>query len=271
MTLAEELDAAAHYRWVRWNSAQWRELVDGPAAVLANQLHQANFPVESASRLLEAYLRLGAEALGRGYLIPNESGAGNFFTHAWSTLLPEVLSLSGPQQAAQHLADCWNLAENLESSPAWLQRIFLKSARQLRHLEQLPGLVSEVSALVLEAPAHTLESHPPQLHLIPLDREDRLFLPGEIRFVSPTVICVFDRLRSTAERPVTQGIWLSNPPLPLGPLGDPGDGQPSTTPRKLPKDHRITTLFRSSANPFRAAASMVTSQCVAVWIPENQG
>src|SRR5262245_30986953 len=219
MSFVEDLEAAARRRFVNWDEYLWKELMAGPAVELASGLEGAGAG-EAARPLLESYLRLGCEAIGLGYLFPAATGVESFFTFAWTQLIPALLPRLPAARAAQALAACWNLGENLESSPPWLRRIFYRLARGLRSLDELGGLAERVGRLALEPPAGSLAAGASSLW-ISLADEDRRFLPGALHFVAPTVVCVHDRQRTAAggREAATVGVWLADPPLVLGAMG----------------------------------------------------
>jgi hypothetical protein len=145
------LEEAARRRFVRWDAALWRELLGGAGARFAAAVGDAEVP------LIESYLTLAAEGIGLGYLVPAASGVENFFTLAWTKLLPDkIAAVPEGARRAEALAQCWNLGENLEGADAWLKRLFSRRCRDLASLAELPALAEKVGAIASEAPAVTV-------------------------------------------------------------------------------------------------------------------
>jgi len=272
--IVSELERAARRRFVRWDGSLWKEIVGGPARALTDSLHAAGLPEAHSSSLLENYLRLACEGIGLGYLFPTSAGATSFFTLAWTRLIPRGLASLPPERQAAALADCWNLAENLESSPVWLRRMFLRLCDGGQTLGSLPSLVADVARRALEPPDQTL-SEAGEIAWIAVSDEDRCFLPGALHFVAPTVVCVHDRLRTAEEGTdaVSVGVWLSKPALALGPMPckeapkngiDPDFALLEDLARR---DRRAADWFDMARNEWRAAVTLDTSQFLVALLP----
>jgi hypothetical protein len=264
------IEEVAAGKFVRWDPALWRTFLDGPAARLARGLAATDTPPDEADALLTSYLRLGAEAIGLGYLVPTaQSGASTFLSHAWTTLVPAHLPHTPRERRAERLAQAWNLGENLEHEPAWLQRVFLARLADLRSLDGLEAFVNDLSARVLDTPAVELGSRVRPVWVW-LGAHDRWFLPGEVRFVAPTVVAVSDRVRPG----VTIGVWLTDQPVVLGPMAVPdgANGVPSPDwpwPSIAQVDPRLTGVHQATRNGWRAAATLRTSQYLVGVLPEG--
>jgi hypothetical protein len=256
-----EDDAATRY--VSWDHALWTELVDGPGDVLSRGLLATGEDAEISRKTLESWLKLGAEAIGCGYLVPARAGAQTVLTRLWTRILPERLPAVPADRRSGVLASCWNLGENLETSPSWLRRIFLADLDRLGELTDLSAFVAGVAARIYEPPPVLGARWRAQL--VDLGREDRRFLPGELQFVSPRVVCVSDRLSETSV-----GIWLLDPPVLLGPM--PRPTLVATPPWRWDAlraaDHRISAVHRQASSPGFAVATLVTSQHLVVVRPE---
>ncbi|AGC41662.1 hypothetical protein MYSTI_00304 [Myxococcus stipitatus DSM 14675] len=270
----DELEAQAQGRYVRWDADLWRELRQGPAQRLAESLSKSGASSTSAAELMRAYLRLGAEAIGLGYLYPATAGRQNFFTLAWSDLVPRLLSGVPESARASTLAQLWNVGENLESAPPWVQRIFHRVSQRLDSLAGIEERLRETATVAMEPPTEKLGDRA-QPYLIDLSREDSRFLPGAIHFLAPTVLCVHDRHRHAVagREAATQGILLvGDPPIPLGAMGC--RETPEVTHVKTPHltameehDPRVDAFFATGANDWRAAGTLDTSRFVLVLAP----
>lgn len=271
--LPQRLAAEARGRYVRWSPALWQELLAGPAAEYANALHAAGLSAEGEA-LLTSYLTLARDGIGLGYLAPTASGARNFFTVAFGEILPRKLAGLKPARQAELLAACWNLGENLESQAAWLDRVFAAELRELPSLDQLESMVERVSTGMQQAPDQRLNRDWP-VAMIDLAAVDSRFLPGAVRFLTPTVVCVYDRARSGAGGEVpTLGVWLRPQPVILGPMAiDEPPPKPADEPlwkRVNERDPRLSARFAAAANDWRAACTLNTSQCLFALLPGEQ-
>ncbi len=253
----DDLEARARARFVSWDARLWHEIVDGPAAALAGGLDGT---VGLGGRpVLESYLRLACEGVGLGYLFPRASGRDGFMNLAFFELAPRLLPAVPPPRQPETLAGRWNLGENLETAAPWLRRIFLRVFRGLDGLGDLPARVAEVERQALAPPERKLGRSPRAVRVW-LGAEDRRFLPGALHFHAPTVVCVPDRARPDA----TQGIWLAETPLALGPMGCGEHVEPSVA--KPPAAPGLTPAHATAANDWRVAATLVTSQYVVGWM-----
>jgi hypothetical protein len=262
--LARSLEAQARARFVRWDPALWAAVLAGPADTLAAGLDAT---VGLAGRAaLESYLRLCCEGVGLGYLYPAATGRVGFLNLAFLELVPRLLPAVPAGRQATLLAALWNLGENLELAAPWLRRIFERRFAGLAGLADLEAQVAAIEAEALTAPRQNLGPRP-ALRWVALGAEDRRFLPGALHWVAPTVVCVHDRARAGA----SLGVWLADPPLVLGPMGC----SAAPTPARLwrpPRvaDRRYSPPFASAANTWRGAATLVTSQALVCWMPEER-
>jgi hypothetical protein len=266
VALGRRLSAEGSSRFPRWDEQMWQLVIEGPASSLI----ASNAP----RAVLESYLTLAAEAVGRGYLYPAASmGRESFFTRSWLEWLPAQLpSLAAPRQG-ELLALCWNLGENLERGPRWLERIFLRLFGQDLSLDDLEPTTERVSRLIFEPPVTRLTPENGRVHWVHMGGEDALFLPGRIIFLAPTVVSVADRQTGLDGNPRTRhSVWLCDPPLLLGPIpdggGDESDSDDPFWDQVQKKDRKLTTRYHEARNDFRAACTFSTSQFLAALIPE---
>lgn len=269
----EELEASARGRFVRWDPALWRELLEGPVPKLGQALAGSGTSPAAGEELLRAYLRLGAEAIGLGYLYPASAGRQNFFTLAWSDLVPRLLADVAEAERAGVLAQLWNLGENLESAPPWVQRIFCRVGARLTSLSDIEARLRETVAPALEPPRQKL-GHKTQPFLVHMAAEDSRFLPGALHFLAPTVLCVHDRHRTAVggREAATQGLWLADTPVLLGAMGC--RETPEVAHEQTPSltwltwnDPRVDDWHATVVNDWRAAGTLHTSQFVVVLAP----
>jgi hypothetical protein len=262
-----DIERSAAARFVRWDQDLWQQMLEGPATKLSGQLTTKETP------LLLSYLRLVAEGIGAGLLVPSGIGASTFTTLAFCELLPEQLPSIPAARQASVLAACWNLGENLSKEPAWLERIFRRRMLSGVTLSNLSQEVEGISSQILGEPVGKLDSAG-NVAWVDLATDDRRFLPGRMHWLAPTVLCVHDRLRTSRHGDaVCQGVWLSHEPLSLGRLqcdesmkGKRSSGGPLW--RQTPEqDKRFTGTFFTIRNKWRAAAVLRTSQFLVTMTP----
>ncbi|NOK37859.1 hypothetical protein HMI49_32135 [Corallococcus exercitus] len=269
----DELEKEARGRFVRWDRALWDEFLKGPGVRMGRALTSGD--AAAGEETLRDYLRLGAEGIGLGYLYPVSAGRENFFTLAWTDLLPRLLPDLRREEQAPALARMWNLGENLESAPPWVQRLFCRLGANLSSLEGLEGHLHTIANEAMEPPSQTL-GDTSTAQWVDLSQEDARFMPGEMHFLAPAVVCVHDRHRATAaggRDAATQGVWLVKKPMLLGPMGcnerlEPSTGKPSKALTSLAqRDPRAGDWYSTQHNEWRAVATMHTSQWLAVILP----
>ncbi|NNC06188.1 hypothetical protein HJC10_25470 [Corallococcus exiguus] len=269
----DDLEKEARGRFVRWDRALWSAFLNGPVVRLGRALKDGD--AASGEELLRDYMRLGAEGIGLGYMYPGSAGRENFFTLAWRELLPRLLPDLRQEEQAPALARVWNLSENLESAPPWVQRLFCRLGSNLSSLEDLEGHLHTIANEAMEPPTQAL-GDTSTAQWVDLSQEDSRFMPGEMHFLAPAVVCVHDRHRATAaggRDAATQGVWLVKKPMLLGPMGcnerlEPATGKPSKALTSLAqRDPRAGDWYSTQHNEWRAVATMHTSQWLAVILP----
>jgi hypothetical protein len=269
---ADRLAREGRVRFPRWDDALWSAIVGGPASELARGLDAAGGPAGRDRPALDAFLALAAEAAGLGYLYPPSAGRDSVFTRAFFRWLPRGLPALAPERRAEVLASCWNLGENLETFAPWLQRIFLGRLPGDPPLERLEEVVARISTEVLEPPSAELGRRF-RIHWVPLGEIDPLFLPGEVLFLTPTVVAVQDRQAGLEGLPRSAvGVRLGDPPEILGILPPQaaelsGEDLGELGEEAARRDPRITGVFSCSRNKWRAACTLKTSQFLVVFAP----
>jgi hypothetical protein len=268
LSLPARLEARARTRFARWDADVWRDLCAGPARRLERGLVSARLEAEAAEAVLTSYLSLACEGVGLGYIYPEGTAGDSFVARAWRELLPEALPRLRPDRMSQILADCWNLGENLERSPTWVRRIFLRALGPTveGRLDDLQGLVTQVSRAALGEPEKKL-GPVSRRHWIHLAEDDPHFLPGKVQFLAPTVVAVHDRHRrepGSAATP-TVGVWLADPPVPLGSLGSlepPAEGAVhlELLEELARADPSAAEVREMAVNEWRAAVTLELSQ-----------
>lgn len=277
----DEIEEAAARRFPRWSPKTWRAVVEGPARELAEALDQTQRPIDRTRPVVKNYLKLGAEAIGLGYLYPvDATGRTNFFTVAWFQLLPRQLAALAPERQTEVLSACWNVGENLATGAGWFQSLFLElmSTGEVA-LETFEEDVRRLTASVQKPPPQAIDGDDVCLEWIFLGGKNERFLPGDIEFLTPRVAVVYHRHTGLDGHPkAAKLIWLGAQPRVLGggegsrPTdanveGDAnGDGAWWWT-RLCDEDPRLTGIYASAHNRWRALCTLETSQFVVAAMP----
>lgn len=261
----------------------WRGVVEGPAKRLAERLDAADWPSDRTEPVLEAYLKFAAEAVGLGYIYPSEeTGRENFFNLAWFDLIPEQLPQLEPERQIEVLSACWNLGENLETRPAWIQQLFMEEADRLEALEDFEERVDAITRKILGEPGATLdwEADPAaatQLFWVYFGDAYPRFLPGAVEFLAPGVACVHHRHEGLEGQPKTSvGVSLVAQPELLGtmrvdePATETEDGDGDWWRGVASTDEGLTSRYATAANEWRAVCSLDTSQYVVAVLPAEE-
>lgn len=259
------IEEEAARRFVRWDPGLWRAVLAGPARELSDGVAAHG---EGALPVVEGYLRLVAHGIGHGYLVPAELGAANFFTLAFTGLIPRLLPALAPERWPATLAQCWNLGENLETAPPWVRRLLLRAGGELRNLSDLESVVSRIARVACDPPAVRLGTRA-RTAWVSL-AEDWRFLPGAVHFVAPAVACVHERSGGG-----TLCVALGETPEVLGPTGCDASPPCSREARLLStaraSDPGITGVYCAASNEWRVVATLVTSQHLVVLLPAEGG
>jgi hypothetical protein len=180
----------------RFDAARFHELVASRALPLWQELRgQAHGLV-----VLRSYLRLVAEAVGMGCLVPDAGGAmRDFLSELLANQVPARLARVAPERRAACLAVLWNLGEGLLQEPAWLNRFAIAFAGDAPDLLALPAHLTTVLDPVLAPRPPSRWAGPCTLTVLdPRPLADG-FLPGEMHLAAPAVVCVHDRRRAGAQ------------------------------------------------------------------------
>lgn len=171
---------------------------------------------EGSDRLVRAYLRLGQEALARGYIL----GPMGLPAQLLLKLAPEQLPRLDAQARLQALAELWNLSEGVCREPRWMQSYLGARAQELDSLESLRSKLIELLEPVLAPGSPSTFSRSIKIAQVNTRALDDEFLPGEMFLCAPTVVAIIDRAR-----PVCLGLILreNKKSQLIGPLGMLGD------------------------------------------------
>jgi hypothetical protein len=159
--------------------------------------------VPDSDRVIDAYLRLVAEALQLGYLdratcARLEDGPApptNLLAHCLLEVIPQRLPACAADRQLGLLAQIWNLGEGLLRQPPWMARIASALLPEVDNLEHLGPALAEKLEPLLSPPRSSSFAGPFAVQMLDLREVDDDFLPGAMHAATPTVICVHDRVR----------------------------------------------------------------------------
>jgi hypothetical protein len=271
---AAELGANYAARHSEFRHDVWERYLTGPLPVLIDGIGRQDMA------LVESYLHLVAEGIRLG-LLPRPLKEGEpprgFANLAFSRLVPELLPKLPKRRQAETLASIWNLSENLVASPRYLEAALCRSFALLTSLEGLEARLELLTSKIL-APRLATMGATPKVVWMDLSKEDRRFLPGQVHFLNPVIACVHERTSSgvPSRRVATCGIWLTDPPVILGPAGCTEDPGPPKTEGAVhwrtlaERDVKFSEVLDTAVSESRGIASLVTSQWVALLLPPKE-
>ncbi|MFB6374351.1 MAG: hypothetical protein ABEN55_14820, partial [Bradymonadaceae bacterium] len=206
-----------------------------------------------------------------------ETGRENFFNRAWFDLLPDQLPAFPAERQMELLAACWNIGENLETRPAWLQHLLLAESSVLETLEGFESRVAAATAEILGEPEGRLDDNPGiRTEWLHLGDYDSRFLPGGVEFLAPGVACVHHRHEDLDGKPKSSiGISLLGEPDVLGtmqvrdPHGATTGGDDPLWQKIAARDRRVTCICSTVRNAWRGVGTLNTSQFVVAVLPDS--
>ncbi|HEX3758136.1 MAG TPA: hypothetical protein VHW23_05500 [Kofleriaceae bacterium] len=194
--VAAEMAVAGRRTSSRFDAARFHALATGCGGELWQRI--AGDP--HAVAVLRSYLRLLAEAVGMGCLVPDAGGAmRDLLSDLLATHVPARLTELPVEHRAACLAMLWNLGEGLLQEPAWLNRFAMAFAGDARDLLALPAHLERLLEPVLAPRPPSQWAGPCTLAVLdPRSLADG-FLPGDMHLAAPAVVCVHDRRRAGAQ------------------------------------------------------------------------
>jgi hypothetical protein len=186
-------------RFADWSPEPFAQVVATAGAALASAIPDG----PQGDLVLDAYLRLVAEALRLGYVDPAscadlESGSPptlNLLGRCLLDVVPRRLAAYGAEKRLGILARAWNVGEGLLRQPPWMARIANALLHDLDDLDHLAQSVTGTLEPLLTEPRHSSFAGPFSVQVVDLRDLDDEFLPGTMHVAAPYVLCVHDRLR----------------------------------------------------------------------------
>ena len=199
-------------RYSAWDEPIFKLLAGYPGSLLRGRMRAD----PQRDKVMTAWLKLAAEALGLGYV---DRASGPYFL-APKGPVPESVTLMGrclfqlaPEQLPAYPADraiallarTWNLCEGLAAQPLWVNRYVVSASAEAPALEKLDEFLATTLAPAL-APARA-STFAGNFTLATLDTRKVMdeFLPGDMHLAAPCVLCVHDRLA----KDVHLGVFLA--------------------------------------------------------------
>jgi hypothetical protein len=184
-------------RHADWDPVPFARVARISGTALASALADA----PDASRVIDAYLRLVAEALRLRYIDGARSAPDGTDAPPLSLLgrvlldaVPRRLTAYPAERRLAILADVWNLGEGLLRQPSWMGRIASALIRDLDNLEHLDETLAATLAPLITPTRQSSFSGPFTVQVIDLREIDDELLPGRMHAATATVLCVHDRV-----------------------------------------------------------------------------
>ena len=239
---AHELAAQGPRKHAGWDAELFETLVSGPARMLWNALSAE----PRGDRVMAAWLKLAAEAVGLGYVdrasvrfcVTGQGPTPESMTPMCRCLLllaPAQLPAYPADRAVALLARTWNLCEGLAAQPLWLNRyVDSVAASEPPALEQLEEFLATTLEPALTPARAAAFSGPFTLAMLNTRELMDDFIPGDMHLAAPAVLCVHDRRLAHTQvglllAPEGRSRFLGFQPC-LGP--GPGETPPSMEPLK---------------------------------------
>ena len=192
----DDIERDVARRFSRFSSAAFADLVERAAVPLAARVAlRGDWSDADKEQVLRGFVRLGAEAVGLGYVYEDSGPARSFFTWAFGEILPDRLPrLATPRAALEELTRFWNLGEGLAHADPIVERL-VWLARQELATGSLEGFVGTLEARLSAAGVALLDSAPDRLSVafLSLAGVSRWALPGRVRFRAPRIVEVEER------------------------------------------------------------------------------
>jgi hypothetical protein len=196
--IATRVMAEWRARYADWDVESFANAVAASGTTLA----QALGTDVVAERVVEAHLRLVAEALRLGYVDRSSAlaaagslPASNLLARCLLDVIPRRLPTYAADRQLALLAETWNLCEGLLQQPPWMGRLANTLISDADDLEHLGVKLAATITPFLVAPRAASFAGPFGVHVLDLRDIDDDFLPGSMHAAAPAVLCVHDRLR----------------------------------------------------------------------------
>jgi hypothetical protein len=250
--LPQRIAEEARKRSVRFSDRAWNAWLDQGGLRVAEALHPLSWSAQEKDAVIEATLRLTAEAVSCGYLSFGEStNSSPWFPWAWNLLLPTRLARSTPQEAISELSTLWNLSEKLEIGPPWLRRLFELSRSDLRSEETLNAFLSRIETRLQTAglPALPARSDRWRSGWVDADVTRPYALPESVTWIAPRIAAIATQGSEgvTLVLLTPTPVVLGSGPRSLLSTATASDASEATDPAYLHRE-RIGTLRTSARN-----------------------
>ena len=186
-----------------WDESVFKEFMETTVPFLESQLGK-----KDKRNVLPVFVKLGAEAIGEGVLkniydpkwkdsYMNWMAWTSLLEVLWTMIIPTGLAAIPEKERADRLLDFWNLADNIASQTTWMEPFLINQIKEKSpELAELENFFIEELRPMLEAPETTWSTtgnKNAQLEVVDCSLFHSDFLPGDMYFSAPSVICVRDR------------------------------------------------------------------------------
>lgn len=216
-----QLEARYKQPFARWSSATWELLVVKVLPNLSNQL-KTQITDHETSLVIEAYLDLVAQGIGRGYFFPHpENEFPNFFIFAWERLLlPWISQSTNASEKIDTIAKLWNLALSLNQHPPWIESILISKLTEKSKLSDITIELKKIESLMFETSglAITPKTDPKILKYKTVKFSNSpYFLPDSLKFEAPTLLTVAGMKFDNKQVPIETFFVLLKPSVSVFP------------------------------------------------------
>lgn len=186
--------------YANWDQDLYDQFLDGQAAELYEKLVGDD---QHREKVVRAYLQIVEQGIGRSMVQGcRTDSATSVLEHCLAVVVPTQLCNFSAEQQVGLLAKTWNICEGLDNQPRWVGQYVLSRISELPSLDELSEFLINILEPVLSPRKAEWQGSLQMQCLDPCEIDDE-FLPGEMYFAAPTVLCVEDRIR-----PIQLGILL---------------------------------------------------------------
>ncbi len=216
-TAFQQLEEQFKKPFARWSPAAWNSLVTLVLPTVLPELKKQLSDTES-SAVIEGYLKLVAQGIGRGHLFPHgENIFPNFFIFSWEKLVPRwLIQSSTVTEKLEVMARLWNLSESLKEQPAWIEHLLIAGLNSSSRMDDIAVELQNINSLVMEAKTPTLtpQDKIENFRYVSIDfPTSPFFLPHQIIVEAPGLLAV-SGLKFDNEKLIEENFYVLLRPTP---------------------------------------------------------
>lgn len=194
-----------------WNEEVFESFCNTTVKHLESKLDK-----KAKKELVPLFTQLGAEAIGQGFItnVYNPGWKDSYVPWVgwqgvleilWTMIVPDELDTVPVEHRSESLVKLWNLGDNLHREAQWINPFLVsqikKSCPSLADFQNY--IISSLNPLM--ANREYRWNQPLTVEVIDCSEVHSDFLPGDMYFAAPSVICIHDRRNSG----IFGGIYLT--------------------------------------------------------------